>query len=263
MSVDIHPTAIVDSKAGIGENVKIGAYSIIGPQVQIGDNCIIGPHVVMDGILKIGKSNQFFQFGSYGAPPQDLTYSGEPTVVEIGDYNIFREFVSIHRGTMKDNALTSIGSNSLFMAYVHFGHDVQVGSNCVIANSTNFAGHVKVGDRVIIGGGCNVSQFVTIGRGSYIGGASTIVKDIPIYCTGYGNRITLKGINIIGLKRQGIEKAVISEVVNFFRDMEASVLSPRAFVQNKEAMSEYDGNEIVAEMARGIEKSEIGIAGFA
>jgi UDP-N-acetylglucosamine acyltransferase len=148
------------------------------------------------------------------------------------------------------------------MAYVHLGHDVTVGGNCVFANSTNLAGHVHVGDRVIIGGGTNISQFVTLGRGAYIGGASAIDRDIPIFCTAYGNRVKLKGVNIIGLKRQGYEKSEISELLDFFRTMEASVLSPRAFVGHEELMDEYKGNSLVQEMREGILTSEVGVAPF-
>lgn len=259
---DIHPTAIVDSNAKIADDVIIGPFSIIGPNVEIGKRCIVKNNVTIEGHTKIGENNQFFQYCSIGAPPQDLTYKGEPTRVEIGDNNIFREFVSIHRGTLKDREVTTIGSNVMFMAYVHVGHDAVIGSNVIVANSTNFAGHVKVGDKVIIGGGTNVSQFVTLGRGSYIGGASAIDRDIPLFCTAYGNRAKLKGINIIGLRRAGYSKQVITEVVDFYRTMEASALSPRAFIDHEEHMAEFKDNEIIQEMAKGIRESEVGLAPF-
>ncbi|TNE98228.1 MAG: acyl-ACP--UDP-N-acetylglucosamine O-acyltransferase [Deltaproteobacteria bacterium] len=259
---DIHPTAIVDSKAKIADDVIIGPFSIIGPNVEIGKRCIVKNNVTIEGHTKIGENNQFFQYCSIGAPPQDLTYKGEPTRVEIGDNNIFREFVSIHRGTLKDREVTTIGSNVMFMAYVHVGHDAVIGSNVIVANSTNFAGHVKVGDKVIIGGGTNVSQFVTLGRGSYIGGASAIDRDIPLFCTAYGNRAKLKGINIIGLRRAGYSKQIITEVVDFYRTMEASALSPRAFIDHEEHMAEFKDNEIIQEMAKGIRESEVGLAPF-
>ena len=230
----IHPSSIVDKNAKIHETVKVGPFCIVGPNVEIGANTILHSHVVVDGHTTIGEGNQFFQGCSIGAPPQDNSYKGEPTRVVIGNNNIFREYVSIHRGTLKENGLTTIGNNCLFMAYVHAGHDVGIGNNVTIANSTNFAGHVKVGDRVTIGGGTNVSQFVTLGRGSYIGGASAIDRDIPVFCTALGNRVFLKGINIIGLRRQGYSKQEISEVVDFYRTMEASALSPRAFVDHAE-----------------------------
>ncbi len=259
---DIHPTAIVDSNAKIASDVIIGPFSIIGPNVEIGSRCIIKNNVTIEGHTKIGENNQFFQYCSIGAPPQDLTYKGEPTRTEIGDNNIFREFVSIHRGTLKDKEVTSIGSNVMFMAYVHVGHDAVIGNNVIVANSTNFAGHVKVGDKVIIGGGTNVSQFVTLGRGAYIGGASAIDRDIPLFCTAYGNRAKLKGINIIGLRRAGYSKQEITEVVDFYRTMEASALSPRSFIDHEEHMAEFKDNEIIQEMAKGIRESQVGLAPF-
>ena len=258
----IHPSSIIDPQSKIHETVKIGPFCIIGPNIEIGPNCILHSHIVMDGHTVIGEGNIFFQGCSIGAPPQDTSYKGEPTRTVIGTGNTFREYVSIHRGTTKENFVTTIGNNSLFMAYVHVGHDVVIGNNCTIANSTNFAGHVKIGDRVGIGGGTQISQFVTLGRGAYIGGATAIDRDIPVFCTAIGNRVHLKGINIIGLRRQGYSKQEISEVVDFYRTMEASALSPRAFVDHGEFMAEYKDNRVVLEMAEQIKKSEIGIAPF-
>lgn len=262
MSASIHPSAIVSPEAVLGENVSVGPFSMIGPHVKIGNGCQIGAQVHIDGHTEIGENNVFHSFSSIGAPPQDTSYKGEPTRTVIGNNNTFREYVSIHRGTMKDQGVTRVGNNSLFMAYVHLGHDVQFGSNCVIANSTNFAGHVKIGDRVIIGGGSQISQFVSIGRGAYLGGATAIDRDIPIFCTAYGNRVKLKGVNIIGMRRQGVDKSAISEVVDFYRTMEASALSPRAFVDHEEHMAEFAGNPIIAEMVEFIRVSEVGIAPF-
>ena len=217
---------------------------------------------MLEGYTTIGKGNQFFHHATIGTPPQDFTYKNEPTRVVIGDNNVFREFVTIHRGTQKDRQETTVGSNCMLMAFVHLGHDVVLGDSCVIANTTNFAGHVKCGERVIIGGGSNISQFCTIGRGAYIGGASAIDRDIPLFCTAYGNRAKLKGINIIGLRRQGYSKAIVSEVVDFYRTMEASALSPRAFVNHEELMTEFEGNEVINEMVNAIKNSEIGLAPF-
>lgn len=258
----IHPSSEVSSKAEIAEDVEIGPFCLIGPEVKLSSGCKVHSHSIMQGKVTVGENNEFFPFCSIGAPPQDLTYKEEPTEVIIGEGNIFREYVSIHRGTMKDAKLTQIGDYSLFMAYVHLGHDVKFGSHCVVANSTNFAGHVKVGDRVILGGGCQVSQFVNLGRGAYIGGATAIDRDIPIFCTAYGNRVKLKGINIIGLRRHRYEKHDITEVVDFYRTMEASALSPRAFVENKENMKEFKQNQVIQEMVSFIHDSEVGIAPF-
>ena len=262
MTVNIHPTALVSPKAEIAENVEIGAFSIVGENVKIAKNCVIKAHVNIEGHTSIGENNQFFSFCTIGAPPQDLTYKNEPTETIIGKDNIFREYVSIHRGTAKDRGKTTIGDQSLFMSYVHLGHDVDFGSHCVVANSTNFAGHVKIGDKVILGGGCNISQFVSLGRGAYLGGASAIDRDIPAFCTAYGNRVRLKGINIIGLRRNGYSKQQITEVVDFYRMMEANPLSPRAFVDHDELMIEYKENEIVQEMVQEIRSTQVGIAPF-
>ncbi|MFZ8932489.1 MAG: acyl-ACP--UDP-N-acetylglucosamine O-acyltransferase [Bacteriovoracaceae bacterium] len=258
----IHTTAIISDGAKIHESVEVGPYSIIGPHVEVGEGTKIAAHVCIDGHTTIGKNNNIFPFCSIGAAPQDMTYKGEDTRVEIGDGNTFREYVSIHRGTLKENKLTKIGSNTLLMAYVHVGHDVIIGDNCIVANSTNFAGHVKVGEGSIIGGGTNISQFVKLGRGSYIGGASAIDKDIPQFCTAVGNRVRLKGINIIGLRRRGYAKNKITEVVDFFRAMESSKISPRSFVDHPEMMNEYKDNEIISQMTEEIIKSEVGLAPF-
>lgn len=262
MSVTIHPTALVSEGAKFGENVSIGAYSIVGENVELGDNCTVHPHVILDGVLKAKDNNEFFQFSSIGAPPQDKTYNNEPTQTIIGSGNLFREYVSIHRGTLKEDQKTEIGDRNMFMAHVHLGHDVRVGNDCVFANSVNLAGHVKIGDKVVLGGGCQISQFVSLGRGAYLGGASAVDRDIPIFCTGYGNRVRLKGINIIGLRRNGYSKQVISEVVDFYRMMEANALSPRAFIDHEELMEEFLENEIIQEMASEIRRSEVGIAPF-
>ncbi|RPJ74346.1 MAG: acyl-ACP--UDP-N-acetylglucosamine O-acyltransferase [Alphaproteobacteria bacterium] len=262
MIIRIHPTAIVHPKAKVHESVKIGPFCMIGPNVEIGENCVLHSHVVIDGHTEIGESNEFFQGCAIGGPPQDFSYKGEPTRTVIGNFNVFREYVSIHRGSLKENSLTRIGDNCFFMAYVHAGHDVGIGNKVTVANSTNFAGHVKVGDRVIIGGGTQVSQFVNIGRGAYIGGATAIDRDIPGFCTAMGNRVYLKGINIVGLRRQGFSKVEISAVVKFYRTMEASEFSPRSFVDNEELMAEFRDNTIVHEIVWQIRRSEIGIAPF-
>ncbi|OFZ36078.1 MAG: acyl-[acyl-carrier-protein]--UDP-N-acetylglucosamine O-acyltransferase [Bdellovibrionales bacterium RIFOXYD12_FULL_39_22] len=259
---NIHPTAIIAPGAELGKNVKIGAYSIIGPHVKLGDDNVIHPHVIINGHTTIGRGNEFFSFCSIGAIPQDYSYNGEDTKLVIGDANTFRECVTINLGTLKQDAITKVGNNSLFMAYVHLGHDTVVGDNCTIANSVNVAGHVFIGDRAIIGGSSAISQFVTIGRGAFIGGASAVDHDIPIYCTAVGNRVRLKGVNIVGMRRQDIPKNQISELVDFLRDMEASGLSPRAFVEHEEHMKNHQNNSLIDEMVRDIKKTQIGIAPF-
>jgi UDP-N-acetylglucosamine acyltransferase len=260
--MEIHPSSIVSSSAKIAADVKIGPFCVIGPDVEIGEGCVVASHVVMQGHLKIGKKNKFFQFCSIGEEPQDLGYKGEPTRVEIGDNNVFREYVSIHRGTLKQDQVTKIGNNGLFMAYVHIGHDVTIGNQVRLVNSVNVAGHVHIHDNCIIGGGTNISQFISLGRGAYIGGASGIDRDIPPFCAAYGNRIHLKGINIIGLKRMGKTRQQIAEVIEFYRTMESSSFSARAFVDHSEHTEEYKNNDIIQELIAFIKKSEIGIAQF-
>jgi UDP-N-acetylglucosamine acyltransferase len=258
----IDPTAIIAPTASIGDDVTIGPYCVIGPKVTIGERCQLHSHVVMDGSLTIGSDNEFFQFCSIGAPPQDTGYQGEDTRTVIGSGNTFREFATIHRGTTKDQLVTTIGNDSLFMSYSHIGHDAVVGNNCVIVNSVNVAGHVHLGDRVIISGATNVSQFVRIGQGAFIGGASAVDRDVPPYCTGYGNRMRLKGINIVGMRRGKLARQIITEVVDFYRGMEASVLSPRNFVTQPENIDEFSENEIINMMVEFIQNSKVGIAPF-
>lgn len=258
----IHPTAIISEGAKIGEGVTVGPWSLIGPNVEIGDGTEIHSHVTIEGHTVIGKNNIFHPYCAIGGPPQDLGYKGEPTRVQIGDGNTFREYCNVHRGTMKDNQITIIGNSNYFMGQTHVAHDCILGNNIVIANNGDIAGHVKISDKVIIGGVCSISPFCTIGRGAYIGGASAIDRDIPMYCTAYGNRTKLKGINIIGLRRSGFAKQDITELVDFYRTMEASAYSPRSFVTQETVVDEFKGNEIVMEMIEFIKNSEIGIAPF-
>ncbi len=260
--MSIHESSIIASGALIGKNVSIGPYCVIGDNVEIGDGTTLHSHVVLDGNTKIGKNNEIFQFCSIGAPPQDLTYRGEPTRVEIGDNNIIREYVSIHRATTKEENVTKIGSDCMIMSYVHIAHDCVIGDQCVLINLVNMAGHVHIGDKTIIGGGTVISQFVSLGRGCYIGGASGINKDIPSFCAAYGNRIRLKGANIVGMKRQGYSRQVIGEVVDFLKALEISPLSPSNFVEDKQLMADYKGNQVITEIVENFAASRVGIAPF-
>ncbi len=258
----IHPLAVIHPQAELDSSVEVGPFCMIGANVKISAGTKLISHVSIEGHTTIGKNNTFHQFCSVGAPPQDYSYKGEPTRTVIGDQNVFREYVSIHRGTTKQNHATIIGNHSLYMAYCHIAHDCHMGSHITFANGVALAGHVTVGDRAIVGGNTGVGQFITIGRGAYIGGGSAIDRDVPHFCTAYGNRCRLKGINIIGMKRQGHDKQTISEVIDFYRTMESSALSPRAFVENAEFMKDWQQNPLVQELATFIKKSEIGIAPF-
>ena len=221
----IHPTAIIDPSAQLGENVSVGAFSIIGADVIIGDGCWIGPHVVISGPTVIGKENKFYQFCSIGEAPQDLKYAGEPTLLEIGERNVIREYVTFSRGTVTGLGKTSIGSDSLFMAYCHVAHDCIVGDKVVMANAASLAGHVEVGDSAILGGFTSVHQFTQIGTQAFSGQGSVITQDIPPFTTASGNRARSIGINKEGLKRKDFSEELIRALHKSFRLLLKSKLS--------------------------------------
>lgn len=213
----IHSTAIIDPAAQLGRNVEIGPYSIIGADVVIGDDCIIGPHVVLRGPTVLGRNNRIFQFASVGEDCQDKKFKGEPTQLVIGDNNIIREFVTIHRGTTQDQGITRIGSDNLLMAYVHVAHDCVVGDHVILANNTTLAGHVHVGDWVILGGFTGVHQFCHIGAHAFTAVNSVVVQDIPPYIMAQGHNAVPRTINSEGLKRRGFSAEQISTIKRAFK----------------------------------------------
>jgi UDP-N-acetylglucosamine acyltransferase len=217
MTKKIHPTAIVGEKAQLGENVEIGAYSIIGDDVKIGDNTIIKSHVVIEGDTQIGKDNVIFPFASIGLAPQDLKFKNEKSKVVIGDNNRIREHVTIHLGTQDGAMVTTIGNNCLLMVGVHIAHDCVVGDNVILANNATLAGHVEVGDHVVIGGLSAVHQFARIGAGAMIGGMSGVENDVIPNGLVMGERASLAGLNIVGMKRRGIARDDIHALRNFFK----------------------------------------------
>jgi len=211
---NIHPTSFIDETAVLGENIEIGPFCTVGPEVSIGDNCKLISHVVLEGKTDIGNDNTFFPFSIIGAEPQDLKYHGEPTVLKIGNGNTFREFASVHRGTITGIGETRIGDDNLIMGYVHVGHDCVIGNSNVLANYVALSGHVMIDDHVVLGGQTGVVQFLRIGSYAYIGGASVIDRNIPPYAMGYGNRLEIKGINIVGLKRSGFSRESIAAILD-------------------------------------------------
>lgn len=213
----IHQTAIIDPSAKIASDVQIGAYSIIGAHVEIESGTWIGPHVVINGPTKIGKNNRIHQFSSLGEAPQDLKYKGDPTRLEIGDGNTIREYVTFNRGTKEGGGITRIGSNNLFMAYVHVAHDCQVGSHIVFANSASLAGHVHIEDYAILGGFTLVHQFTRIGGYCMTSMGSAINRDVPPYLIVSGNYAEPIGVNKIGLKRRGFSDDAIRAITNAFK----------------------------------------------
>ncbi len=220
----IHPTAIVDPGARLGNNVEIGAYSIIGPHVEIGDNTVIGPHVVIAGHTRIGCDNRIFQFCSLGEVPQDKKYAGEPTRLEIGDRNTIREFCTFNLGTVQDAGVTRIGDDNWIMAYVHIAHDCQVGNKCTFANNASLAGHVVVDDWTILGGFTGVHQFCRIGAHVMTAVSTVILQDVPPYLMAAGNTAQPYGINVEGLKRRGFGPDAIMALKRAYRTIYKSGL---------------------------------------
>lgn len=217
--MSIHKTAIIDNGVKIGENVKIGAYTVISGNVEIGDGCEIRNSVNIEGNTKIGKNNKIFPFSSIGSDPQDLKFKGEDTYLEIGNNNTIREHVTINSGTITGNTKTKIGNNCLFMVGSHIAHDCVVGDNVILANNATLAGHVEVGDFAIIGGLSAVHQFVRIGEHAMVGGMSGIEADVIPYGNAYGERASLQGLNIIGLRRRNFDRAAISEIRKLFDEL--------------------------------------------
>lgn len=205
----VHPLAIVEPGAILGANVEIGPWSYIGADVEIGDDCVVHSHVVIKGPTRIGRGNTIYQFASVGEACQDKKYKGEPTRLEIGDNNVIRESCTLHRGTVQDQGVTRIGSNNLFMAYVHIAHDCVVGNDTILANNATLAGHVKVGDFAILGGGTMVHQFCHIGEHSMSAGGSIVLRDVPAYVMASGQSASAHGLNSEGLKRRGFSADAI------------------------------------------------------
>lgn len=198
---NIHPSAVIEDGAIIGENVSIGAFAYIGAKVIIGESTTIASHAVIEGRTTIGKNNRIFSHSAVGTIPQDLKYNGEDVELIIGDNNTIREFTLLNPGTKGGGSVTKIGNGNLLMGYVHLGHDVIIGDNCILANGATLAGHVELGNHVVIGGLTPVHQFVHIGDYAMVGGASALAQDIPPYCLAEGNRANLRGLNLTGLRR--------------------------------------------------------------
>lgn len=213
----IHPTAIVSPKAELDSNVEIGPYSIIGESVFIGSGTVIGSHVVIDPYVTIGSNCKIFQYAAIGAVPQSLRFGGEKTYVKIGRGCMIREFVTIHRGTGFGGGVTEIGEDNFLMAYTHIAHDCKIGRKVVMANNATLAGHITIGDYATVGGLVAIHQFVRIGDYAFIGGKSAIPKDIPPYVIAAGDRAKLHGLNLVGLKRQGMSPKTLSLLKKAYR----------------------------------------------
>jgi UDP-N-acetylglucosamine acyltransferase len=254
----IHPTAIVDPKSKIHPSCTIGPYCVIGPEVQLGEGCRVASHVAIEGPTKIGADNGFFPFSSIGLAPQDITYAGEPTRLEIGDHNVIREFVTINRGTVKGGGCTRVGDHNLIMAYTHIAHDCQIGSHIIMANGATLGGHVTVEDWANVGALCPVHHFVRIGTHSIIGGGSTITRDVlPFSKTSAERGTQAYGLNAVGLERRGFSKERIKKLHQAYRVLLASKLNTSQALERLKA--EGDCGEDVELLIRFIEASERGV----
>ena len=236
----IHPQAIVDPAAIVADDVSIGPFSVIGPEVEIGAGTVIGPHNVIKGPTKIGRCNRIFQFCSIGDDTPDMKYRGERTELEIGNNNIFREYFSVHRGTVQDHAKTSIGNDNLFLQYSHVAHDSVVGDHCIMSNAAAIAGHVHLGDWAIISATSAVHQYCHIGAHAFIGAYSAVYQDVPAYVTATGSPATPRVVNVEGLKRRGFEAEDIAAIKTAFKTLYKRKLSlVDALAAIREQMQEH------------------------
>lgn len=255
--MNVHPTAIIDSRARVPASCQIGPYCVVAAEVELGENCRLISHVAIEGPTKIGSHNVFFPFAAIGMAPQDITYKGEPTRLEIGDYNEIRECVTISRGTIKGGGVTRLGSHLLIMAYTHVGHDCVIGDHAMLVNGATIAGHVTVEEWAVVGALCPVHQFVRIGAHSYIGGGTTITQDVlPFSMTSAARDTHAYGMNKVGLERRGFSKERIARIHHAYKILLASKMNTSQALAKLKA--ESDRGEDVELLIRFIENSERG-----
>ena len=249
----IHKTSIIDKNAKISKTAKIGPYTIIGSNVEISDEVEIHSHANIVGNTKIGSGTHIFPFASIGTQPQDLKYKGEKNSLVIGKNNIIREYVTINPGTQAGRTITKIGDNCLFMISSHVAHDCQIGNNVVIANNVPLGGHVIIEDSVIIGGNSAVQQFTRIGRLAMVGGMTGVLKDVIPFGLSFGNRNYLKGINLIGLRRNKYENKIIMELGEAYK----KIFSSKNLHENLSKINgEFKDNKLVQEVTEFISKDK-------
>jgi len=249
----IHKTSIIDKKAKISNNVKIGPYSIIGPNVEIAEYVEIHSHVNIVGNTKVGAGTRIFPFASIGTDPQDLKFKGEKSSLIIGQKNTIREYVTINPGTEGGGGVTTIGNNCLFMISSHVAHDCKVGNNVVIANNVPLGGHAIIEDSVVIGGNSAVQQFTRIGRLAMVGGMTGVLKDIIPFGLSFGNRNYLKGLNIIGLRRNKYEN---KEIIDLSEAYKKIFIKGNLQENISKINGEYKNNNLVMEVTKFILKDK-------
>ena len=249
----IHNSSVIDKKAKIGKDVKVGPFCYIGPEVQIGDSVQLISNVHIEGNTKIGKNTKIFPFASIGTSPQDLKYKGESNSLEIGENNAIREYVTINPGTKGGGGKTVVGNNCLLMISSHIAHDCYIGNNVVIANNVPLGGHVTIEDSVVVGGNSAVQQYTRIGRLAMIGGMTGVLKDVIPFGLSFGNRNYLRGINLIGLKRNKYDNKKIMDLNAAFK----KIFSSKNLHENLGKINgEYKGNDLVAEVINFIAKDK-------
>jgi len=249
----IHNSSVIDKKAKIGKEVKIGPFCYVGPKVQITEGVELISNIHIEGNTIIGKGTKIFPFASIGTEPQDMKYKGEANSLEIGENNVIREYVTINPGTKGGGGKTVIGNNCLLMISSHIAHDCYIGNNVVIANNVPLGGHVTIEDSVVVGGNSAVQQFTRIGRLAMIGGMTGVLKDVIPFGLSFGNRNYLRGINLIGLKRNKYDNKKIMELSAAFK----KIFSSKKFHENLNKINgEYKGNELVAEVINFLAKDK-------
>jgi len=254
----IHPTTIIDPGAKVPASCHVGPYCVIGPDVELGENCRLLSHVVIEGPTKIGSNNSFFPYAAIGMAPQDVTYRGEATRLEIGDHNEIREYVTLNRGTVKGGGVTRIGSHLLIMAYTHVGHDCIIGDHVMLVNGATLGGHVTVEEWAVVGALCPVHQFVRIGAHSYIGGGTTITQDVlPFSMTSAARETHAYGMNKVGLQRRGFSKERIAKIHHAYKILLASKMNTSQALEKLK--SESDRSEDVDMLIRFVEQADRGI----
>ena len=253
---NIHNTAIIEEGAQLGDNITIGAFTIIGKDVKIGDGTIVDSHTLITGKTTIGKNNHIFSHASIGSIHQDLKFNGEDVELIIGDNNKIREYTLFNPGTIGGGSITKIGDNNLFMGYVHVAHDCIIGNNCIFANGATLAGHVECDDYVVVGGLTPIHQFCKLGTQVMVGGASAVAQDIPPFCLAEGNKAVLRGLNLTGLRRRFENRADIDAIKHAYKEL---FESGRPLQEVASELLETDENKYVKELASFVLNTKRGI----
>lgn len=254
----IHPTAIISAHAEIGTGVTIGPFCVIGDHVVLGEGCVLHSHVVISGPCRIGPNNEFFPFAAIGGKTQDLKYIGEPTYLEIGSDNVFRENTTIHRGT-EENIPTRIGNHNLFLCYSHVAHDCQIGDHVIMSNNATLAGHVEVGDYAIVSGLSAIHQFCKVGRHSIIGGCSKVIQDIPPFMIVDGNPAVTRGLNQVGLQRRGFSEDDVRALKSAYKKLFLKKDANLAIAVSSLRATAVASNPHCAHLIEFVESSQRGI----